>query len=173
MRKTKSFREVWEKGGIGKFLISFIISMLVMMGLFWPTGIAHELGHGVVCWATEGEIFWPWVFTRLMLLCDPFPEHVKEISWAMGGSFGVVASIAPIFIFKIVKKWNFILNGFLGCGFLQLGYAIFESMYNALYRVNDLSVILSIVLAGSLAIVFFTLYIEKIRYYCTRKKSIQ
>lgn len=107
-----------------------------------------------------------------MLLCDPFPEQVKEISWAMGGSFGVIASIAPIFIFKIIRKWNFILNGFLGCGFLQLGYAVFESTSNALYRVNDLSVILAIVLAGSLAIVFFTLFIEKIRYYCTRKKPI-
>lgn len=159
-----------------KFVIhlqNFILSMLIMLGLFWPTGIAHELGHGVICWSEEGTIFWPWVFTRLSLLCDPFPEQIKEISWAMGGSFGVIASVIPPFVFRFLRRRNFVFNGFLGCAFLQLGYAIFESTQNVLYRVNDLSVILPIVLMGTLAIIFFTLYIEKIREYCTRKKPIE
>lgn len=163
----------WRKDKLVNFLTHFIISTLIMMGLFWPTGIAHELGHGVICWSEGGNFFWPWVFTRLTLLCDPFPEHVKEISWVMGGSFGVIASIVPIFVFKILRKWNFVLNGFLGCAFLQLGYAIFESTQNALYRINDLSVILPISLLGIFAIIFFTLYIEKIQKYCTRKKSVE
>lgn len=172
MRKAKSFRELWDRGGFWKYFISCTLSMLIMLGLFWPAGIAHELGHGVICWATGGEIFWPWVFTRLTLLCDPFPEHVKEISWAMGGSFGVVASVAPIFVFKFLRKWNFVSVGFIGSAFLEFGYAIFESTQNALYRVNDPSVILPIVLFGILSIIFFTWSIDKIRERCTRKKSV-
>jgi hypothetical protein len=171
MRKVRSLHEVWEQDEFGRFLISFILSMLIMLGLFYPTGIAHELGHGVICLSEGGTIFWDWVFTRLALLCDPFPERVKEISWAMGGSFGVIASVVPIFVLRFLRKRNFILNGFLGCAFLQLGYALFESTQNAQYRVNDLSVISSIVLMGAIAIIFFTWRIEKIREYCTRKKS--
>ena len=155
-----------------RHLQNFILSMLVMMGLFYPTGLAHELGHGIICWSEGGEIFWPWVFTRLALLCEPFPEHVKELSWVMGGTSGIIASLIPPFVFRFLRR-NFILNGFLGCAFLQLGYAIFESTQNALYRINDLSVILSIVLMGTIAIIFFTLYIEKIRKYITRKKFVQ
>ncbi|MEO9310315.1 MAG: hypothetical protein ABI337_08505 [Nitrososphaera sp.] len=29
---------------------------------WYLTGIAHELGYGVVCWATGGKIYWPWFF---------------------------------------------------------------------------------------------------------------
>jgi hypothetical protein len=169
----KNFKEL-QKDKIARFLTGFIISMVLLYPFLWYlTGIAHELGHGVVCWATGGEIFWPWVFTKVKLLCNPFPEQVKEISWAMGGSFGVVASIVPIFIFKIIRKWNFVLNAFLGCGFMQLGYAIFESTQNELYKMDELTIgnappaFLAI-----LAIIFFTLYIDKIRKYCSQKKSI-
>ncbi len=75
----------------------------------------------------------------------------------------MIASIVPPFVFSFLRKWNFILNGFLGCAFLQLGYAIFESQKNAQYRVNDLDALLPIVLMGTFSIIFFTLYIEKIR----------
>ena len=173
MPKPKSFRELWSRGGFDRAWISGVLSSIIMLGLFWPAGIMHELGHGVICWATDGEIFWPWVFTQLKLLCNPFPEHVKEISWVMGGSFGVLASILPIFTFKFLRKHNFILIGFIGSGFLELGYAIFESTRNELYRVNDLSTILPIVLLGLFAIVFFTWSIDTIRERCTRKKSIE
>lgn len=165
----KSFRELWGQGGFDKGWISWVLSMLVMMVLFYPTGIAHELGHGVVCHLTDGEIYWPWVFTKLSLLCDPFPEHVKEISWFMGGSFGIIASITPIFVFKFIKKQDWILNGFLGCAFMQLGYAVMESTQNELYKSNDLSVLIPIVFSGSLAIVFFTCFISKIRKFSHKK----
>ncbi|MEM3062912.1 MAG: hypothetical protein QW303_05145 [Nitrososphaerota archaeon] len=161
------------KGKFEKFLLNFIISTTMMLMVLWPlTGIAHELGHGVVCWATGGEIYWPWVFPNLRLLCEPFPEQVKEISWAMGGSFGVLASLAPIFIFRVLRKWNWILNAFLGCVFMQFGYAIFESTLNESYKNNDLTTGLPIALLSTFSIVFFTLYIDKIRKYCSRKKSI-
>ncbi|WP_162858693.1 hypothetical protein [Candidatus Nitrosotenuis aquarius] len=173
MRKRKTFRELWNRGGFDRAWISGVLSTIIMLGLFWPAGIAHELGHGIVCWVNGGDVFWPWVFTRLALICDPFPEHMKEVSWAMGGSFGVFASIAPIFIFKFLRKHNFILIGFIGSGFLELGYAIFESTQNELYRINDLSAILPIVLLGLLSIVFFTWSIDKIRERCSRKKSIE
>lgn len=169
MKKKHSFRELWDRGGFDRGWISWILSMLVMMGLFWPTGIAHELGHGIVCWYDGGDIFWPWVFTKLTLLCDPFPEHIKEISWAMGGSLGLLASITPIFIFKTIKRNNIYLNGFLGCAFMQLGYAIFESTQNELYKSNDLSVLLPIVLFGALSIVVFTLFMDTIRGHITKK----
>lgn len=172
MRKPKSFRELWNRGGFDRGWISWVLSMLIMLGLWYPTGIAHELGHGIVCWYDGGEIFWPWVF-KLKLLCNPFPEHIKEISWAMGGSFGVIASVAPIFVFRTLRQQNIILNGFLGCAFLQLGYAIFESTQNELYRVDDPSTILPIVLFGTLAVTFFTWSIDEIRKRCTRKKSIE
>jgi hypothetical protein len=152
----------WRKDKLVNFLICFIISTVMVLPLWYLTGIAHELGHGLVCWATGGVFLWDLIFTKLALLCDPFPEHVKEISWAMGGSFGVIASIVPIFVFRFLRKWNFILNAFLGCAFMQLGYAIFESTQNALYRVNDLSAILPIALMGIIPIIVFTLYIEKI-----------
>jgi hypothetical protein len=168
VRKPKTFRELWDRGGFDRGWISGVLSTIIMLGLFWPTGIAHELGHGVVCLVADGKIFWPWVFTNLALLCEPFPEHVKEISWAMGGSFGIAASVLPIVVFKFLRKWDFIFIGFIGSGFLQLGYAIFESTQNALYRINDLSVILPIVFCGLGPIVFFTCFINKIRHY---KKS--
>lgn len=158
------------KGKIEKFLLNFIISATIMLvGLWYTTGIAHELGHGVVCVATGGTFPWQPIFTNLVLICDPFPEHVKEISWAMGGSFGVIASIAPIFVFNFVRKHNRIVNAFLVCAFMQAGYAIFESTQNALYRINDLSANLPIALMGVLAIIFFTWSIDPIRERCTRK----
>jgi len=173
MRKPKSFRELWNRGGFDRGWISCILSMLIMLGLWYPTGIAHELGHGIICWYDGGEIYWPWIF-KLKLLCNPFPEHIKEISWAMGGSFGVIASVAPIFVFRTLRQHNIILNGFLGCAFMQLGYAIFESTQNELYRENGLTIgNAPIALIGILAIIFFTWSIDKIRERCTRKKSIE
>lgn len=162
------------KGKFEKLLLNFIVSTTIMLVVLWPlTGIAHELGHGVVCLVTGGEIYWPWVFPNLRLLCDPFPEQVKEISWAMGGSFGIIASLLPIFAFKILRKYDFVLNAFLGCAFMQFGYAIFESTLNELYKNNDLTTGLPIALLGVLSIVFFTLYIDKICKNCSRKKSIE
>lgn len=159
------------KGKLEKFLFNFIVSTTLMGGILWYlTGIVHELGHGIVCWATGGSFPWSPIFTNLVLICDPFPEHVKEISWAMGGSFGVVASLVPIFIFKFLRKHTVILNGFLGCAFMQLGYAIIESQKNEQYRVNDLEAILPIALMGTLSIIFFTLYSEKIRKNTLRGK---
>lgn len=146
------------------YLLNFILSMIVMMALFYPTGIAHELGHGVICWSEGGSFPLDWVFTRLAVLCDPFPVQ-KELSWAMGGIFGMIASVIPPFVFRFLRKWNVILNGFLGCAFLQLGYAISESQKNTLYKVNDLEALLPIVLMGTFSIIFFTLYIEKIQNY--------
>lgn len=162
------------KGRFEKYLLNFIISTIIMLaGLWYTTGIVHEFGHGIVCMATGGTFPLEPIFTNLVLLCDPFPEHVKEISWAMGGSFGVIASLVPVFTLKIIRRWNRILNAFLGCAFMQAGYAICEASTNTLYRNNDLSVSVSIALMGILSIVFFTMYIEKIRYYCARKKPIE
>jgi len=149
-------------------LQNFIFSMLIMVGLFYPTGIAHELGHGLVCVTEGGEFLWDWVFLKLALLCNPFPEH-KELSWAMGGIFGLIASLVPVLVFSFLRKHRVILNGFLGCAFMQLGYSIFESQKNEQYRVNDLEVILPIALMGTLAVIFFTLYIEKLSKYSIRR----
>ena len=172
--KIRSFRELWDRDGFDKIWMSFSISFIILLILWYLTGIAHELGHGIVCWVTGGTFPWDWVFLHMAVLCDPFPEQVKEISWAMGGSFGVVASIMPIFVFKILRRWNFILNAFLGCGFMQLGYAIFESTQNELYRMHELTIgNASPAILGVISIIFFTLYIEKIRKYATRKKSIK
>ena len=172
MRKKRTFRELWEQGGFWKYFMSCTISMIIMLALVYPTGLVHELGHSVVCWYDGGNVYVPWIFTKLMTLCDPFPEHIKEISWTMGGLFGIVASISPLFVFKYLRKWNFVVIGFLGCGFMQLGFAIFEGVTNELYKINDLSVILPIVLFGVLSIAFFTWSIDKIRECCPRKKSI-
>jgi hypothetical protein len=174
MKKLRSFREVWEQDKVGRFLISFVISTILLVTVLWYlTGIAHELGHGVICLATGGEIFWPWVFTKVRLLCNPFPEHVKEISWAMGGSFGIIASMTPIFIFKFLRKRDFILNAFLGCAFMQLGYAVFESTQNELYKMDELTIgNAPPAILGIIAVIFFTLYIDKIRKYRSAKKSI-
>lgn len=161
------------KGKFEQLLFDFILSTIIMLVVLWPlTGIAHELGHGVICSVTGGKIYWPWIFPNFRLLCNPFPEQVKEISWAMGGSFGVITSLVPIFVFKFIRNRNFVLNAFLGCAFLQLGYAIFETTQNELYKNNDLTTGLPIALFGILSTAFFTLYIDKIHKYCSRKKSI-
>ncbi|PIY90054.1 MAG: hypothetical protein COY74_03560 [Nitrosopumilales archaeon CG_4_10_14_0_8_um_filter_34_8] len=160
---------MWNEGGFWKYFMSGTISMIMMLGLLYPTGLVHELGHSIVCWYSGGSVFIPWIFTKLMTLCDPFPEHIKEISWAMGGSFGIIASISPLFAFKFLRKWDFIIIGFIGCGFMQLGFAIFESMINELYKINDPVVLLPIVLLGVLNVAVFTWSIDKIREHCTRK----
>lgn len=164
-------RELWNRGGFDRAWMSWAMSMGVMLGLWFLTGIPHELGHSVVCWYSGGEVYLPWVFTKFITLCDPFPEHIKEISWAMGGIFGVITSIVPLLIFKFLRKHNFILNGFLGCGFMQLGYTISESQMNAQYKVNDLEAILPIIILGTFSIIFFTAYIEKIRKFTNKASS--
>ena len=162
----------WRKD---KFILYWgrgIISTLVMLGLWYPVGIVHEMGHAIICITHNGSLPWNFVFTNLVVICNPFPEEVKYLSFAMGGIFGMIASFVPIIIFRFLRKYKWVLNGFIGCGFMELGYAIFETTEHTQYVSNNPSANLPIALMAILAIAFFTVFGDKIAKYCSRKKSI-
>jgi len=161
----------WRKDKIANFLMYFISSTMVMFGLFYPVGLVHEMGHGIICVTHNGSFPWNWVFLHLTVICTPFPTEVKEISFAMGGIFGIIGSLVPLAVFKFLRKHKFILNGFLGMAFMELGYAIFETKEHEQYISNALGATVPIAIMAIFAIGFFTIYIDKIKKYCTRKKS--
>lgn len=61
-------KELWNRGGFDRAWMSWAMSMGVMFGLWFLTGIPHELGHSVVCWYCGGEVYLPWIFTKFITI---------------------------------------------------------------------------------------------------------
>lgn len=135
-------------------LLQFIYSTFIFGLLFYPIGLIHETGHALICISQNGVFPWDWFF-RLSVICDPLPMP-KELSFAMGGFFGMMASLIPILTIKTIRKNNLLLGGFVGSTVFQFLYFLAETWAHYDYMGNEPSLFGVITFIVLLSIFYFS-----------------
>ncbi len=146
MRKKRSLREIWNEDKIVWF------SIITIGVLFIPTGLIHEVGHIVVCVSNGFDYTLYTDSIAFNVQCSNSPRPI-ELYWAMGGVFGIFASL-PLLIIKKVRNEKGILIGIVITGFDHLQKAVFETTAHLSYLSNPSLLmfmsVLSLILLGGL-----------------------
>lgn len=109
-----------------------LVALATMAALFYPAGLAHELGHLSAGWAagSECEFFW-----ELVVVCDPVPRPVEPYH-AMGGVFGAAAAISLAASGR-VRARGYVLAGVIGVAADNGIKAVIETAAHAAYLTNE------------------------------------
>lgn len=126
--RRRSLRQAWNEDRILWFAI------LTIAALFIPSGLFHEIGHILVC-AGNGFDYTFYVDNiAFNVRCSDSPKPI-ELYWAMGGVFGMCASL-PLLALRKIRSNNGVLIGVSVTGFDHLQKAIFETTAHFSYLSN-------------------------------------
>ena len=124
-----------------------VIAGVVVSILWIPIPIFHEIGHMLVCRSDgyESTVFFDGI--RMIIHCSEPPKN-ELLYFAVGGVFGVIASVMPLMIDKI-RKNDGLLLGFVILGIMEAIKGILETFLHSWYVSED-----SIILIPLLSIIF-------------------
>lgn len=130
-----------------------IIAGILVIGLWFPVGYFHELGHVLVCVSNGFEYT---VFNAgLDLVTDcsnlPLPTWLY---WSLGGIFGVIISITPLSVKKI-REVKGLMLGFLLLATAQSINGLSETFLHTWYMGSNSNQLL--ILIGTPPILFLVL----------------
>ena len=132
-----TLRQVWDKNRL------LILSSLVILILFFPTGFAHELGHILVCVSNGYDYTLTVGNLALNVHCSSSPQPLL-LYFALGGIFGMIASLS-LFLSKRVRSSNAIFIGVSIVAFDHFLKSIFETFAHSAYLFDPkLSIYMSI-----------------------------
>ena len=120
-----TLHQVWDKNRL------LILSSLVILILFFPTGFVHELGHILVCVSNGYDYTLTVGNLALNVHCSSSPQPLL-LYFALGGIFGMIASLS-LFLSKRVRSNNAIFIGVSIVAFDHFLKSIFETFIHSAY----------------------------------------
>ena len=149
-------REIWDRNRL------LIVSAVTIIILFFPTGLAHELGHILVCTSNGYDYTFTLSDLALNVHCSDTPQPIL-LYFALGGIFGMIASMS-LFLLKQVRTNPGIFIGVSVTAFDHFLKSIFETFTHTAYLSNlNLSVYMSVLSASFMIslLIFFSMREKK------------
>jgi hypothetical protein len=140
-------RKVWRQNR------TILLTLLGIAVLFFPVGLAHELGHITQCWSEELDYKLEFAMPAMKVTCYGIENN--PLYYSMGGIFGMIAA-ASLYSVKRFRQSIPISIAITVTAFDHFLKAILETFAHQAYLGNG---ILNI-LAGILAVILMVLLLR-------------